>query len=124
MFLAFGALALGLAAVGLYSVIAYNVTQRTHEIGLRIALGARSLNVATLVVTDGLRMTAIGVVVGGTVALWARRWIEPLLFDVSPADPAVFAIVGVTLIAVAVAASWVPARRATRVDPNVALRAD
>ena len=124
MFLAFGALALGLAAVGLYSVIAYNVTQRTHEIGLRIALGARSLNVATLVVTDGLRMTTIGVVVGGTVALWARRWIEPLLFNVSPADPAVFAIVGVTLIAVGVAASWAPARRATRVDPNVALRAD
>jgi predicted permease len=124
MFLAFGALALALAAVGLYSVIAYSVTQRTHEIGLRIALGARSMNVARLVVTDGLRMTTIGVVIGGAAALWARRWIEPLLFNVSPADPAIFAVVGVTLIVVAIAASWVPARRATRVDPNVALRAD
>jgi predicted permease len=124
MFLAFGGLALALAAVGLYSVIAYAVTQRTREIGVRIALGARAANVATLVVTDGLRMTMVGVVTGVVAALWARRWVEPLLFNVSASDPAVFALVAVTLIVVAVAASWIPARRAARVDPNVALRAD
>jgi ABC-type antimicrobial peptide transport system permease subunit len=124
MFLAFGALALVLAAVGLYSVIAYNVTQRTHEIGVRVALGARSADVAGLVVTDGLRMTVVGIVIGGVTALWAGRWIEPLLFNVSAKDPAVFALVAATLLVVAIAASWIPARRATRVDPNVVLRSD
>jgi predicted permease len=124
LFVAFGGLALALAAIGLYSVIAYDVTQRTREIGVRIALGARTVNVATLFVTDGLRMTMLGIVVGGTAALWARHWVEPLLFNVSPSDPATFALVSATLIVVAVVASWIPARRAARVDPNVALRAD
>jgi putative ABC transport system permease protein len=124
MFLAFGVLALILAAVGLYSVIAYNVTQRTHEIGVRVALGAQARDVAGLVVGDGLRVTIIGVAIGGGLALWAGRWVKALLFDVSPYDPAVFALVAATLVVAGVAASWLPARRATRVDPNVVLRAD
>ena len=124
MFVAFGALALVLAAVGLYSVIAYNVQQRTHEMGVRIALGAQSLDVARLIVSDGMRVAGLGIAIGLALALWATRWVKPLLYDVSPTDPAIYVTVGVTLLAVAVAASWVPARRATRVDPNVALRSD
>ena len=124
MFVAFGVLALVLAAIGLYSVIAYNVAQRTHELGVRVALGAQSRDVVRLVVVDGLRIAVFGVVIGGGVALFAGKWVKPLLFNVSPKDPAVFAIVSLTLIAVAIAASWVPALRASRVDPNVALRSD
>jgi ABC-type antimicrobial peptide transport system permease subunit len=124
MFAAFGALALLLAAIGLYSVIAYNVTQRTHELGVRVALGAQAADVARLVVTDGLRLAGIGVVIGIVVALWAGKWLKPLLFDVSPREPTVFVFVALSLIAVAVAASWIPARRAARVDPNIALRTD
>jgi predicted permease len=124
MFVAFGVLALVLAAIGLYSVIAYNVAQRTHELGVRVALGARSADVVQLVVTDGLRLAGIGVAIGAAVALWAGKWVKPLLFNVSPKDPAVFALVALTLVAVAVAASWVPALRASRVNPNEALRSD
>jgi ABC-type antimicrobial peptide transport system permease subunit len=80
--------------------------------------------VLRLVVVEGLRLAVIGIGIGAGVALLAGRWVKPLLFDVSPKDPAVFAIVSVTLIAVAVAASWWPALRASRVDPNVALRSD
>jgi len=124
MFVAFGALALLLAAIGLYSVIAYNVAQRTHELGVRVALGAQARDVIQLVVSDGLRLAVVGVLLGGGAALWAGKWVKPLLFNQSATDPFVFAIVGVTLIAVAIAASWIPARRASRVDPNVALRSD
>jgi predicted permease len=124
MFVAFGVLALVLAAVGLYSVIAYNVTQRQHELGVRVALGARGPDVIRLVVTDGLKVVGVGVTVGLLIALWAGKFIQPLLFSVSPRDPSVFVLVGTTLIGVAIAASWVPARRASRVDPNVVLRSD
>jgi predicted permease len=124
MFVAFGVLALALAAIGLYSVIAYNVAQRTHELGVRVALGAQARDVVRLVVTDGLRLAGMGVAIGAAIALAASKWVKPLLFNVSPTDPAVFALVVVTLVAVAMAASWLPARRASRVDPNVALRAD
>jgi putative ABC transport system permease protein len=124
MFAAFGALAMVLAAVGLYSVLAYNVAQRTHELGVRRALGAQARDVVRLVVSDGLRLAAVGVVIGAGAAFWAGRWIQPLLFDVSSKDPLVFGIVAALLVAVAVAASWIPAIRATRVDPNVALRAE
>jgi len=124
MFVAFGALALALAAIGLYSVIAYNVAQRTHELGVRVALGAQARDVVRLVVTDGLRLAAAGVAIGAVIAFAASKWVKPLLFDVSPRDPWVFGLVVAMLVAVAVAASWVPARRASRVDPNVALRAD
>jgi len=124
MFALFGGLALLLAAVGLYSVIAYNVTQRSHELGVRIALGAQGLDVLRLVVGSGLRVAVAGIVIGGSIALLAGRFIAPLLYRVSPVDPLIYVIAAVTLLAVAVLASLIPARRATRVDPNVALRAD
>jgi putative ABC transport system permease protein len=124
MFVAFGALALALAAIGLYSVIAYNVTQRTHELGVRVALGAQTADVVRLVVSDGLRIAAVGVAIGTAVAFWAGRFVKSLLFDVSPTDPTVFALVAGMLIVVALVASWVPALRAARVDPNQALRSD
>ena len=124
MFVAFGVLALVLAAIGLYSVIAYNVAQRTHELGVRVALGARGPDVIRLVVSDGLKVAVVGIAIGIVVALWAGRWVKPLLFNVSASDPSVFVVVAMTLLVVAVAASWVPALRASRVDPNVALRTD
>jgi len=124
MFVAFGILALVLAAIGLYSVIAYNVAQRTHELGVRRALGAQAAHVMRLVVSDGLRVAGIGVVIGVAAALWAAKWVKPLLFNVSPRDPIVFVVVATTLVAVAIAASWIPAVRASRVDANVALRTD
>ena len=124
MFVAFGVLALVLAAVGLYSVVAYNVTQRQHELGVRVALGARGPDVVRLVVTDGLRVVGVGVAAGLLVALWAGKFVEPLLFRVSPRDPSVFVLVAMTLVGVALAASWMPARRASRVDPNVVLRSE
>jgi ABC-type antimicrobial peptide transport system permease subunit len=124
MFTAFGVLAILLAAIGLYSVIAYNVTQRTHEMGVRRALGAQAGDVVRMIVSDGLRLASVGVIVGIAIALWAGKWVKPLLFDVSPRDPGVFVFVTVVLIAVAIAASWIPALRASRVDPNIALRTE
>ncbi|MEP6491934.1 MAG: ABC transporter permease [bacterium] len=124
MFSIFGALALVLAAIGLYSVIAYNVTQRTHEMGVRVALGAQAQDVVGLIVREGLLIVLPGVALGAIIALVAGRWVAPLLFNVSPKDPPVLVGVIVTLVAVAVAASWIPALRASKVDPNVALRAD
>jgi predicted permease len=124
MFALFGGLALLLAAVGLYSVIAYNVTQRSHELGVRIALGAQTTDVLRLVVGSGVRVAVAGIVIGGGIALIVGRFVGPLLYRVSPRDPAVFVIVTITLLAVATAASLLPALRATKVDPNVALRAE
>jgi predicted permease len=124
MFLVFGLLALVLAAVGLYSVIAYSVAQRTQEIGVRIALGAGVRDVVTLVLGEGMRFAIVGIAIGGGVALWASKWIGPLLFSVSPKDPAVYGLVAVVLVAVALLASAIPATRASRVDPNVALRSE
>ena len=122
MFSAFGLLALLLAAIGLYSVIAYNVAQRTHELGVRMALGAQRIDVLRLVVLEGLRVSAVGVVFGALVALAGSRWIAPLLFDVSPRDPAVYLTVALSLLAVSLAASWLPARRASLVEPTRALK--
>jgi predicted permease len=124
MFTVFGGIGLLLAAVGLYAVMAYNTAQRTHELGVRIALGAQARDVVRLVVAGGLRVAVVGVALGAGVALVAGRFIAPLLFNTSPKDPSVFAVVAVTLLATAAAASLVPAWRATRVDPNVALRAE
>jgi ABC-type antimicrobial peptide transport system permease subunit len=124
MFVLFGGLALLLAAVGLYSVIAYNVTQRSHELGVRIALGAQSPDVLRLVVGSGLRVAAAGILIGGIIAFVASRFVAPLLYRVSPKDPITYTAAAFTLLAVAVLASLVPALRATHVDPNVALRAD
>jgi ABC-type antimicrobial peptide transport system permease subunit len=124
MFVVFGLLALTLAAVGLYSVIAYTVVQRTHEMGVRIALGAQVRDVVSLVVGQGLRHGVAGIIIGCAISIGAARWVKPLLFDESARDPAIYAIVIATLLAVAVAASLIPARRAACVDPNVALRSE
>jgi putative ABC transport system permease protein len=122
MFSAFGLLALLLAAIGLYSVIAYNVAQRTHELGVRLALGAQRGDVVRLVVAEGLRLSIAGVLIGGAIALAAGRWLAPLLFDESPRDPLVYGAVALALLSVSVAASWLPARRAANVEPTRALR--
>jgi ABC-type antimicrobial peptide transport system permease subunit len=124
MFTLFGALALLLAAVGLFSVISYNVSQRSHELGVRMALGASARNVLSLVVREGMRIATIGTAVGVIVALLAGRYLAPLLYSVSSRDPATFVVVVATLLAVALLASVIPARRAMKVDPTQALRGD
>jgi predicted permease len=124
MFLAFGILALALAAIGLFSVISYNVAQRTHELGVRVALGAQVGDVMRLVVGEGLKLGAIGICIGGAAAFVSGRWIAPLLFKEPPHDPLVFGLVGFVLLAVTLVASFIPARRAATVDPNRALRSD
>ncbi len=124
MFVAFGGLALLVAAVGLYGVISYNVAQRTHELGVRVALGAQRRDVARLVIGSGLRVTAAGVCAGCALALLAGSAVEPLLFHESPRDPVVFVAVSGLLLAVALAATAVPAQRASRADPNLALRSE
>jgi predicted permease len=124
MFAVFGGIALALAAIGLYSVVAHNVVQRTHEMGVRVALGARTRDVVGLIVRESVAVVLIGVALGAGAAIVAARWVAPLLFEVSPRDPAVLIAVAVLLPAVAIAASWLPAMRASRVNPNVALRSD
>jgi predicted permease len=124
MFVAFGCLALALAAIGLYSVIAYNVSQRTQEMGVRVAFGAQIADVMRLVLRDGLRLSIVGVAIGAGVALLAGRWVSPLLFRVNPVDPAVFVIAGATLLLAAMLATLIPAVRAARVDPSVALKSE
>ncbi len=124
LFVAFGGLALLLATLGLYSVIAYSVAQRAQELGVRVALGALAGDVMRLVLRQGLRLAAGGVVLGGAIALWAGKFVKPLLFQVSPRDPMVFALVTVSLLGAALVASLIPALRATRVDPITALRGD
>jgi ABC-type antimicrobial peptide transport system permease subunit len=124
MFVAYSGLALILAAIGLYSVIAFDVAQRTHELGVRVALGAQVHDVLRLIVGAGVRYAAVGVIVGLSLALAAGRLVAPLLFGVSARDPWILGGVAALLLGVAVTASALPAWRATRVDPNVALRAD
>ena len=124
MFTAFGALALVVAGIGLYSVLAFGVAQRTHELGVRAALGATSGTLSRLVFAESMRFTALGVALGTAISLLAGRAVAPLLFEVSPRDPAVFGVVIATLTAVALVASVVPAWRTTRIDPTMALRAD
>jgi predicted permease len=124
MFALFGGLALLLAAVGLYSVIAYNVTQRSHELGVRIALGAQARDVVRLVLGSGVRVAAAGIAIGGGIALLAGKFIAPLLYQVSPRDPLIYLLAASTLLAVALVASVIPAWRAARLDPTVALRTD
>jgi putative ABC transport system permease protein len=120
----FAALGLLLASIGIYGVLSYTVAQRTQETGIRMALGARPSDVLKLVVRDGVTVAVIGVVAGVAVALPATRLLAALLYGVDASDPAVFAIVAGTLTLVAFAASYLPALRATRVDPMLALRAD
>ena len=119
-----GVLALLVAAVGLYSVLSYLVEQRTQELSVRIALGARAGTIVRLVLRDSLTMTLLGIAAGAALALAGGRFLQALLFDTSGRDPVVLATVAVALILVAVAASVLPARRANRVDPMEALRAE
>ena len=118
----FGALALTLAAVGLYSVMSYAVSQRTREMGVRLALGASPGELRRMVVTSGMRVAAIGLIIGVAGAAGVSQLLTSLLNGVSPTDPITFAIVLSTLAAVAFVAAWIPARRASSVDPIVALR--
>ena len=122
MFSLFAALGLVLASVGIYGVLSYSVAQRRNEMGIRMALGADQGNVLRLVVGDGTKLALLGVATGIIIALVSTRVLSALLYGVEPADPAVFTLVGVVLLAIAVAASLVPALRATRVDPMIALR--
>jgi ABC-type antimicrobial peptide transport system permease subunit len=124
MFVAFGGLALILAAIGLYSTIAYAVAQRTREFGVRMALGASSRNVMGMILRQGMALTAAGILIGSAVAFLAGRWLEPLLFAQKARDPLVFVSVALLLLFVALAATLQPAWRATRVDPTRALRTD
>jgi predicted permease len=122
LFSAFAVLALVLAAIGIYAVLAYSVARRTHEIGVRMALGAKGKDVVRLVLGQGLRLTAIGMVFGVVGALGLTRFLRSLLYEVRPTDPPTFLFVLVLLAGVALAASYLPVRRAMRVDPMVALR--
>jgi predicted permease len=118
----FGGSALLLAAIGIYGLMAYSVAQRTQEIGIRLALGAGTNQVKNLVVVQGLRLAVAGVAIGLTSALLLSRVLSTLLYGVTPRDPIVFAVVPVVLTVVALIAVWLPARRASRVDPILALR--
>jgi putative ABC transport system permease protein len=120
----FGALGIILAAIGLYGVIAQAVAERRHEIGVRIAMGAQSRDVIRMVLTGGLRLSVVGIAIGLAIALAATRVVAALLFNVSPTDPVVFVLIPAGLLIVAGLASYLPARRAARVDPVIALKAE
>jgi ABC-type antimicrobial peptide transport system permease subunit len=118
----FGAVALLLAAIGIYALMAYSVEQRTQEIGIRMALGADRAAIRKLVVWQGMRLAILGVVLGVGAAFGLTRLIASFLFGVKTWDPAVFVAVPLILAGVALLAVWLPARRASRLDPNQALR--
>jgi putative ABC transport system permease protein len=124
VFTMMGVLALVVAAVGLYSVMSYLVAQRTREIGVRMALGAQARSIVLMVLRNSVSMAAAGVAIGLVIALWAGRFIAPLLFDTSPRDAGVLLGGAATLLAVSVLASAIPALRAKRVNPIEALRSD
>jgi len=118
----FAAVALLLALVGIYGVIAYSVTERTREIGVRMALGAQRREVVRMVVREGMAMALAGMAAGLAGAWSLTHWMASLLYDVKAADPATFAAVSAALAATAMLACWIPALKAARVDPVVALR--
>jgi ABC-type antimicrobial peptide transport system permease subunit len=124
MFTAFGVLALVVAAVGLYGVIGYNVAQRAHEMGVRVALGAQRKDLLWLVVGQSVRFTLAGIALGALASWGASTWMQPLLYQQSARDPLVYVGVGLLMFVVALVASASPAARAAGADPNRALRAE
>jgi ABC-type antimicrobial peptide transport system permease subunit len=124
LFGTFGVLALLLAAVGLYGVLSYTAQRRTREIGIRVALGAEHQGVVRLVVGRGLRASATGLALGLAASVGATRLMRGILYGVSPQDPITLVGVVAVLVVVAFVACWLPARRATQVDPMVALRCE
>jgi putative ABC transport system permease protein len=120
----FAVIALLLAGIGLYAVMAYSVSQRTHEIGVRLALGAPRRNILRLILGQGLKLTLVGMMFGMAGALALTKIIAQLLYGVTAVDPPTFILVSLTLAGAALLACWLPARRATRVDPLIALRSD
>ena len=122
LFSVFATLALMLSAIGVYGVISYLVSQRTREIGVRVALGAQRSDVLRLILGDGARLTLLGVAIGLAASLGFTRLLAKMLFGVRASDPLTLIVVSMILSAVAFLACYIPARRATRVDPMVALR--
>jgi len=119
---AFAAIALLLAGVGIYGLISFSISQRTHEIGLRMALGARTRDITRMVLGEGIALALIGIGAGVVGALLLTRLLKSFLFGITPTDPVTFTSISVLLVALALLASYLPARRAARVDPMVALR--
>ena len=120
----FAGLALVLAAVGIYAVTAYSVGERTRELGIRMALGAQSKGLRTIVVVEALRLVSVGVLIGLVPTLWTGRLVGRFLFGVGQVDPPTLAIIAVVVVTCGVLGSYLPARRATRIDPLEALRHD
>ena len=120
----FAGLALVLVAVGIYGILSYSVRQRTHEIGIRLAMGAQRKDVLRLVVGQGLKFTFVGLGLGVAGALALSRYLSSQLYGIKPDDPLTFVAVSLLLLAVALLAAYIPARRATKVDPIVALRCE